>query len=202
MIIDPSKLPTSEVYKLLTGAVLPRPIAWVSTVSKEGINNLAPYSFFTVASRQPPTLCISIGEGIQEREGTVKDTLVNIQEMEDFVINIASLTLGNEMHNSSINFQSEVDEFKAVGVTAVRSEKVHSPRVLEAPISMECKLHRIIQIGTDHLVLGQVVCYHIHDDVYLEPNKVNLEKLNPIGRLAGGKYTLVEKVFGLPHEGN
>lgn len=198
MIINPDELNAKDTYKLLIGAVVPRPIAWVSTVSSEGKLNLAPFSFFTVASRKPPILAISIGPGVGEREGTVKDTLANIKEQKQYVINIATAALGNEMHRSSENLSEEVDEFEYTGLTPVASEIVKAPRVGEAPINMECELYDIIQLGGDHLILGRVVRYHVKDELY-EKGRINLEKLAPIGRLAGN-YSMVDKIFSLPDE--
>jgi flavin reductase (DIM6/NTAB) family NADH-FMN oxidoreductase RutF len=198
MIIDPSTLSTKEVYKLLIGSVVPRPIAWVSSMNGKGELNLAPFSFFNVASRRPPTLAISIGPGVGEREGTIKDTLVNIQETKEYVINIVTFSLANEMHISSDNFPTEVNEFEQVGVTPAACEMVKVPRVKEAPISMECKLSHVIPIGQDTLVLGEMVRFHVADELYHE-GRINLEKLEPIGRLAGN-YSLVDTLFNLPHD--
>ncbi|WP_368653388.1 flavin reductase family protein [Ornithinibacillus sp. 4-3] len=198
MIINPNDLDPQSVYKLLSGAVVPRPIAWVSTVSQDGIANIAPYSFFTIASRNPPTLVISVGVGTAERAGTVKDTLTNIREQKDFVVNIVTASLANEMQYSSENLPSDVDEFAHIGLTAIDSEVVKAPRLLEAPISMELTLHDIIPIGEDHLILGRVVRYHVKDELY-ENGKINLEKLAPLGRLAGN-YSPVETIFSLPNE--
>lgn len=198
MKIYPNDLDPKSVYKLLVGAIVPRPIAWVSTVSKEGVANLAPFSFFTVASRKPPTLAISIGPGTHERTGTVKDTLVNIRETGNFVVNIVTASLANEMHISGDALASDVDEFEFVGVTAASSEEITAPRVKEAPVSMELVCKDIIQVGEDYLILGELVCYHIQDELY-ENGKVNLEKLAPIGRLAGN-YAPIETVFSLPND--
>ena len=116
MIIDPSDLDTHAVYKLLVGAVVPRPIAWVSSRNAAGILNLAPFSFFTVASREPPMLAISIGPRTNG-EAYAKDTLTNLRETQEFAINMVSLTLANAMHETSINHPPEVDEFTSAGVT-------------------------------------------------------------------------------------
>nr|WP_231619563.1 flavin reductase family protein [Fictibacillus sp. 5RED26] len=186
-----------DVYKLLVGSVVPRPIAWVSTISKEGVVNLAPYSFFNVASRNPPMLCISIGPGVGEREGTEKDTLVNIRNQKEFVINVVTSTLGNEMQKTSENLPSEVDEVEAAGLTTLDSTIVKPKRVKEAPIHMECQLEQIIQLGSDHLVIGRMVRYHINDDYYLGNYKVDLEKLQPLGRFAGN-YSESREFFSLP----
>ncbi|MBH0157294.1 flavin reductase family protein [Fictibacillus sp. 5RED26] len=197
MQFDPKELTEKDVYKLLVGSVVPRPIAWVSTISKEGVVNLAPYSFFNVASRNPPMLCISIGPGVGEREGTEKDTLVNIRNQKEFVINVVTSTLGNEMQKTSENLPSEVDEVEAAGLTTLDSTIVKPKRVKEAPIHMECQLEQIIQLGSDHLVIGRMVRYHINDDYYLGNYKVDLEKLQPLGRFAGN-YSESREFFSLP----
>jgi flavin reductase (DIM6/NTAB) family NADH-FMN oxidoreductase RutF len=194
---DPKELTEKDVYKLLIGSVVPRPIAWVSTISTEGMVNLAPFSFFNVASRNPPMLCISIGPGVGEREGTEKDTLVNIRNQKEFVINVVPSSLGNEMQKTSENLPSNVDEFEAAGLTTLDSTIVKPKRVKEAPIQMECQLEQIIQLGSDHLVIGRMVRYHINDDYYLGNYKVDLEKLQPLGRLAGN-YSESTEFFSLP----
>ncbi|SFJ53492.1 NADH-FMN oxidoreductase RutF, flavin reductase (DIM6/NTAB) family [Halobacillus dabanensis] len=195
----PDELETKNVYKLLSGAVVPRPIAWVSTISSDGQLNLAPYSFFTVASRNPPMLCISVGPGVGEREGTVKDTLENIRATEEFVINISSTTLGNEVQKSAENFPSDIDEFAEAGLTPVPSEKVKAMRVKEAPIQMECKLNQIIKLGSDHLIIGEMVVYHIQEDYYKEQYKVDLDQLRPLGRLAN-VFSENKNFFSLPDD--
>lgn len=197
--VDLRDIDTKNAYKLMTGSIVPRPIAWISTVDSAGERNLAPFSFFTVASRNPPMLCVSIGPGVGEREGTVKDTLENIRSQKQFVINIVTSALGNEMQKSSINFPSDVDEFKAAGLTAVESTSIRPPRVGEAPISFELELDRVIELGSDYLILGKVVYYHIQDDYYLGDYKVDLEKLRPLGRLAGN-YSEIQDLFSLPRE--
>ena len=197
MEFNPSDLGEKEVYKLLTGSVVPRPIAWVSTVSQEGGQNLAPFSFFTVASRNPPMLCISIGPGVGDREGTEKDTLVNIRATKEFVINVVPAPLGNQMQKSAENLPSNADEFEAAGLSAAESHLVAPKRVKEAPIHMECKLEQIIKLGSDHLIIGRMVYYHIEDDYYLGNYKVDLEKLQPLGRLAGN-YSENKEFFKLP----
>ncbi|WP_082234425.1 flavin reductase family protein [Halobacillus massiliensis] len=197
MKFDPTDLAVKDMYKLLSGSVVPRPIAWVSSISTDGVQNLAPFSFFTVASRNPAMLCISIGPGVGEREGTIKDTLTNIRDQKEFVINIVSTPLGNAMQKSAGNLPNHIDEFEEAGLTPVDSEKVLPKRVKESPIQMECKLHEIINLGTDHLIIGQLLLYHIDESFYLEDYKVNLEKLRPLGRLAGN-YSENKDFFTLP----
>ncbi|SDO72149.1 flavin reductase family protein [Halobacillus aidingensis] len=193
----PEQMETKSVYKLLTGAVVPRPIAWVSTMSSQGTLNLSPFSFFTVASRQPPMLCISIGPGVGEREGTVKDTLVNIREGGEFVINVVPSALGNQMQKTSENHAPDVNEFSVAGLTPLDSDIVLPKRVKEAPINMECKLDRIIELGTDNLIIGEMVMYHIKEEYYLGNEKVNFEKMKPLGRFAGN-YSESKDFYTLP----
>lgn len=195
MIIDPSELDTLSVYKLLAGSVLPRPIAWISTRSVDGILNLAPFSFFTVASRQPPMLAISIGPRT-DGEDYAKDTLTNIRETKEFVINIVSVELANAMFETAINHAPEVDEFQRAKVTASPCEIVKAPRVAEAKIAMECTLDQIIELGSDYLVIGQMQRYHAEDDL-ISNGRIDIEKLDPLGRLAGN-FTKVETLFELP----
>ncbi|MDQ0163034.1 flavin reductase family protein [Bacillus alveayuensis] len=197
MKFHPDQLTTNEMYKLLIGSIVPRPIAWVSTISPEGRLNLAPFSFFTVASRQPPMLCISIGPGVGEREGTEKDTLVNIRTQKEFVVNVVPSYLGNKMQKTSENFPSHINEFDVAQLTPIESEFIQPKRIKESPIHMECQLERMIQLGSDHLIIGKIVLYHIKDDYYLGNYKINLEKLQPLGRLAGN-YSEINNFFNLP----
>lgn len=196
MIIEPDKLSAYQSYKLLIGSVVPRPIAWVSSVSAEGVNNLAPFSFFTVVSRQPPMLSVTIEP---QPDGRPKDTLTNIREIGQYVINVVSLPLANAMHESSKDHASEVDEFELAGLTPAASEVVTAPRVEEARVSMECVLERILQLGScgDSLVIGRMVRYHVRDELLHENGRVDVAGVEPLGRLAGN-YTKIENNFDLP----
>jgi flavin reductase (DIM6/NTAB) family NADH-FMN oxidoreductase RutF len=197
LIIDPDTLDPQSRYKLLIGSVVPRPIAWTSTVSREGVHNLAPFSFFTVASRNPPMLCISVGPRTDQPLDT-KDILNNIAEMGEFVINIVSLLLSIAMYESSGTHPPKADEFEKAGLTPAPCEVVTAPRVEEAAVSMECLLDRVLQLGTDHLVIGRMVRFHVRDELY-KNGRIDVAKLQPLGRLAGN-YTKVETIFELPSE--
>src|SRR5215831_11231169 len=140
MQLDPAVMPQQSVYKLLIGCVVPRPIAWVSTVSVEGVHNLAPFSFFMGVCNDPPTIAFSSSR----REGTKKDTVTNIEDSGDFVVNVVDDPLAEHMNLTSGEYPPEVDEFTLVGLDAAPGVKVKTPRVAAAPISMECKLARII----------------------------------------------------------
>jgi flavin reductase (DIM6/NTAB) family NADH-FMN oxidoreductase RutF len=198
VIIDPSELDPQSVYKLLIGSVVPRPIAWTSTVSTGGVRNLAPFSFFTVASRQPPMLCISVGPRVDSNIPT-KDTLDNVEETGEFVVNIVSLSLSNTMFESSKSHPPEADEFEKAGLTPAPCEVVGAPRVEEAGVSMECLLDRVLPLGSDHLVIGRMVRFHVRDELYGENGRIDVAGLDPLGRLAGD-YTKVETVFELPKD--
>ncbi|MGI9049355.1 MAG: flavin reductase family protein [Rubrobacteraceae bacterium] len=197
MIIDPDTLDPQSCYKLLIGSVVPRPIAWTSTVSRDGVRNLAPFSFFTVASRNPPMLCISVGPRTSDDQPT-KDTLDNVEQTGEFVINVVSMPLANNMHESSKAHPPKTDEFEASGLTPASCEVVKAPRVEEANVSMECTLDRVLPLGSDHLVIGRMVRFHVRDDLY-QNGRIDLANLQPLGRLAGN-YTKVETIFDLPLE--
>jgi flavin reductase (DIM6/NTAB) family NADH-FMN oxidoreductase RutF len=197
VVIDPSELDPQSVYKLLIGSVVPRPIAWTSTVSREGTRNLAPFSFFTVASRNPPMLCISLGPRNSD-DAPSKDTLSNVEETGEFVINIVSLSLSNNMYESSKSHPPETDEFERAGLTPASCEVVRAPRVGEAGVSMECLLDRVLPLGSDHLVIGRMVRFHVRDELY-HNGRIDIPALDPLGRLAGN-YTKVETIFELPAE--
>jgi flavin reductase (DIM6/NTAB) family NADH-FMN oxidoreductase RutF len=198
MIIDGSTLDPTAAYKLLIGSILPRAIGWVSTLSTDGVANLAPISFFTAVGRKPPMVSLSM----QARsDGSLKDTFVNIRDTGEFCTNLASLPQAHQMHRTAGEFPSEVDEFEAVGLAKAPSQLVKPPRVAGSPISFECTLERIIPIGDldDHIVFGVVERFHIRDNVYLDRGRIDTAALSPVGRLAA-EYTLVENVFTTPLE--
>ncbi|CDQ21443.1 NADH-FMN oxidoreductase RutF, flavin reductase (DIM6/NTAB) family [Halobacillus karajensis] len=194
MLIGEKEFQNHTMSKLIKGAVVPRPIAWISTVSQEGIRNLAPFSFFTVASMEPITLCFSIG-GAE----TDKDTLENVKQTGQFIINVVTETLANQMHTSSKVYPPEVDEFNMAGTEWEDGDFVNVPRVKESPVHMECELDRVIEIGEGHLVLGKLVGYHIQDEVYEEKDRVDPRQLKPVGRMAGN-YSYIRDFFKLPNE--
>lgn len=202
MIIEYGKSAPEAFYKILIGSVLPRPIAWVSTINKEGVPNLAPFSFFTVASSNPPVLCFApalkfeVYEGTQK--GVPKDTLKNIQDTGEFVVNIVSREIAEKMNQSSGAYAHGVNEFEEAGLTAVPSTHIAPPRVAESLINFECKLFQIISFGehpgAGNLVLGRVQCAHLDESVY-KNGRVDLDVLQPIGRLAGMEYCAVKERF-------
>jgi flavin reductase (DIM6/NTAB) family NADH-FMN oxidoreductase RutF len=197
MIIDPTALDATSNYKLLIGSILPRAIAWVSTVSRSGVANLAPISFFTAVGRKPPMVSLSLqprSDGV-----TLKDTFVNIRDTGEFVVNIASIAQADAVHRSAFEFDSGVDEFEALGLTKASSETISAPRIAEAPISFECVVDRIIPMPPlpDHVVWGRVKRIHVRDDLYLSRGRIDVGALNAFGRLAA-EYTMVNNIFTTP----
>lgn len=171
---SPDELSTKDFYRLLTAVIVPRPIAWVSTVSAEGRDNLAPHSFFTVASVKPPILQFtSVGE---------KDSLRNIAATGEFVVNLAPAALIEEVNATGTNFPPEVSEFDAAGLTREPSRTVRPPRVLESPVALECTLHLILPMGDCTLVFGEVVHAAVAAEVLSGDHPV-IDQLDPLARL-------------------
>lgn len=194
MQIDPQTAPQQSIYKLLIGCVVPRPIAWVSSLSDDGIPNLAPFSFFMAVCNDPPTLAFSSGR----RAGAKKDTVRNIEHTQDFVVNLVDDALAEQMNLTSGEYPPEVDEFACTGLTAAPGVKVRAPRVAEAPINLECRVVQILPVGhgPHNLVLGEIVQFHIRDDLYNPTTgRIDMYTLHPVGRLAGELYTHVHDIF-------
>ncbi len=199
MTIDPKKQSYKENYKLMIGSIVPRPIAFVSTVSGAGIYNVAPFSFFTGITSKPPTVCFAPTR--RGTDGAVKDTLQNIRDTGAFVINIVNEDIVEAMNNAATEFPPEYDEFSETGLTPAASERVAAPRVAESPINMECTLMHELEIGPAEpgggfLVIGEIVLFHIRDDL-LRNGRIDTAGLNPVGRLAGAEYTKLGERFTL-----
>ena len=197
MELNPDKLTTMELYKILTGTVLPRPIAWVSTMAFNGDLNLAPFSFFNVASVKPPVLGFSplIDEVRHE-----KDTLLNIRENGAFVVNIVSHAQVSAMNQTSAAYRRGINEFKKVGLVPAPSVTVRPPGVETALVRYECTLRQMIPFGAEPLsgtlILGDICHIHVHPDIYCG-DKINVEKLDAVGRLAGNDYATTRDRFAL-----
>ena len=198
MEINPKDLSSKEAYKLLTGSVIPRPIAWVSTVSKDGVFNLAPYSFANALSADPPTVMFSGGRP----DGKNKDTIQNVLDTKEFVFNIVTLPYAPHMNASATTLPPEVDEFEIAQLTAGPSKVIKAPRVLESPINFECVLSGTYEIegengGGSMVIFGRIVHMHIADEVMLPDYKIDPLALNPIGRLSGPSYSKVNDLFSI-----
>ena len=184
MILDPRTLPTRDVYRFLISAVVPRPIAFVSTVSAAGHANLAPFSYFNAISSEPPLVTIAISD----RAGDPKDTLRNILETREFVVNVVSEPLLDAMVQTAGEWPRTTNEFEKSGLTPAPSERVRAPYVAESPLQLECVLYRDIPLGNSILVVGEVILARVRDDVVVE-GRVDPEKLAPVGRLGGELYS-------------
>jgi len=180
---DPAKIERREVYRLLTGSVVPRPIGWASTISKEGVTNLAPFSFFTVVCVAPPMISLTIA---RRPDGSKKHTLVNAEETGEFCFNAVTEDTWERMVDSANGCPDGVSEFGVTGLTPIPSVKVKAPRVKEAPIHFECKTHQVIYLGPNKhpLLIGEVVYFHV-DPAVMTGKYIDMKKLHPVGRLNG-----------------
>lgn len=194
MKIDFDNLGRHECHEILVGIIAPRPIAWVSTVGRDGTFNLAPFSFFGGICVKPPILYISIGSPPGEK----KDTLRNIEDTRDFVVNVVDESLAEKMNQTSAKYPADVSEFTEVGLTPLPADRVRSPRVAESPISMECKLERILEFGdsqnVNRMVIGEIVRAHVRDDI-LRDGYVDASRLKAIARLGADYYCRTGDLF-------
>ncbi len=193
MDIDPKLLDAQQQYKLMTGSVVPRPIALVSTLGAYGVN-AAPYSFFNVVANAPPVLAFSAAI---RPDGSPKDTVRNIIALPEFVVHICSYAMGAAMQLCAENFDQETSEVTQAGFTLEASTKIRPPRIREAPVQMECKLVDIVTLGRYRLVLGEVVMLHFHEGMVDDHFHVDTTKLDAIGRSSGASYIHVKQAFNL-----
>jgi flavin reductase (DIM6/NTAB) family NADH-FMN oxidoreductase RutF len=203
MTIDPAQNSNQDNYKLLIGSIVPRPIAFVSTLSKDGVPNLAPFSFFTGVCSNPPTILFC--PMLRGSDGQKKDTLLNIEETGEFVVNVVDEEIVGKMNLTAGEFSSDVDEFVEAGLTPIPATVVKPPRVLESPLSMECKLQQVLyvgegDVGSGSVVLGTVVRFHVRRDLY-DNGRIDITHLKPVARLAGSAYCPVREMFDLQRPG-
>jgi flavin reductase (DIM6/NTAB) family NADH-FMN oxidoreductase RutF len=192
MDIDPSKLEERDQYKLMTGSIVPRPIALVTTLGPLG-PNAAPFSLFNMVGSQPCMLMFSVGN---QGDGSEKGTLQNVRHLPEFVVHICNEAIAERMNVCSTDFEHGINELEKAGLTALPSMKVRPPRIAEAPVQMECKLIRIVEFGTrHHVIFGEVLLFHFHDGIVNERFHVDVQKLNPIGRLSGSLYAKMREPF-------
>jgi flavin reductase (DIM6/NTAB) family NADH-FMN oxidoreductase RutF len=199
MQIDPQAIGTDAMYKLMIGCVVPRPIAWVSSVDAAGVPNLAPFSYFMAITHDPPTIAFSASPRAETGNPRAKkDTLRNVEATREFVVNVVDDALAEQMNVTSGDYAPEIDEFTLANLASASSVKVKAPRVALAPINMECRVVQIIPIGNlpSNLVIGQIVHLHVRADVY-DPasGRLDMHRLRPVGRLAGHLYTHVHDIF-------
>jgi flavin reductase (DIM6/NTAB) family NADH-FMN oxidoreductase RutF len=191
MRIDPAYLDPETAYRLITGVVVPRPIAWVTSLSATGVLNLAPFSAFMFVAPKPPMLAISVG-----RKGNIyKDTAQNILNNEEYVIHIADSSLMNAVHESSTEHPSDVSEVDELGLATLPGERIKVPRLAAAPIAMECRFRQCLEFGEtrSRLIIGEVLVFHIRDGL-LNNGKIETEALDPIARIAGPRYARLGEI--------
>ena len=199
MRFDPANMSPGEVYSLMIRAIVPRPIAWVSTRSVDGVNNLAPFSYFNGVCSNPPALAFS---PVNQPDGSKKDTVVNIEATHQFVVNLVPHSMVESMHQTSAAYPADVSEIEAVGLSTVESSIVAPPRIAESPIQFECETLQIVQIGSGplaaNLIIGKILMFHVDDTVLNEQSKIDPDKLDAVGRMGGIEYVKTQDRFGLP----
>jgi flavin reductase (DIM6/NTAB) family NADH-FMN oxidoreductase RutF len=197
MNVRPDQLPHREFYRILIGAVAPRPIAWVSTLS-DGHLNLAPFSFFNVVSAKPPLLGFSPSLRHVNNRPAPKDTLRNIRKTGEFVVNVVTFAVSEAMNLTSGDYESSINEFELAKLTTRPSQVVRPPQVAESPVTFECKLERIIDFGSEppsgSLVIGEIVCVHLEDEV-LKEGRLDGDLLDLVGRMGGTQYSRTTERF-------
>lgn len=192
--IDPKDLTTREIHKILLNAVTPRPIALASTIDKNGNVNLSPFSYFNVFSAAPPILVFSPANRVTDNSR--KDTLENILETKEVVINLVDFSLVEPTSLSSVYYERGIDEFLKSGLTKIISEKVLPPRVSESPISFECKVNEVISLGNNggagNLIISEIVMIHINKQLLTLNGDIDPLKLNLVARMGGNYYLNVK----------
>jgi flavin reductase (DIM6/NTAB) family NADH-FMN oxidoreductase RutF len=198
MQFDIQNTESSALYKLLTGTVIPRPIAWVATIDDNGIDNLAPFSFFNVVSEDPPHIMFST-----VRTGNKnKDTLNNILANQQFVVNLVTEDVVDQMNTTSQSVAADINEFELANVTPIESIYIKPKRVKESLAQFECEMvhHYFIekhQNGGACIIIGKIITMHIDDSILMENHKIDLEKYKPVARLAGSNYSKLGEIFSI-----
>lgn len=204
MNVQPQEFPPREFYRLLIHSVAPRPIAWVSTISKEGIHNLAPFSFFNAICGSPPLLNFCPGIRSQDARRALgsesKDTLRNVRETGEFVVNVVTYPLAKAMNLTSGEYEASVDEFEVAELTMRPSQRVKPAQVAESPVNFECKVFQILDFGTQtsggSMVIGEIISVHLEEEV-LREGRIDGQLLDLIGRMGGAHYCRTTERFGL-----
>jgi flavin reductase (DIM6/NTAB) family NADH-FMN oxidoreductase RutF len=195
MRFDTASLSADEAYKLLSSTVVPRPIAWLTTLNEKGGINLAPFSFFNAVSSDPPMIAVSIEDRARNVE---KDSLANIKRAGSFVSHVVTEALLESVVTSAIEFPSEISEVEVTGLHLVSSHHIAVPRLLEVPVSMECKLESFLRVGkAATLVIAEVVCFHVQGELY-KNGRVDSVKLQALGRMSGSDFVKTRDLVSLP----
>ena len=193
--IKAETLSDMQNYKLLSGSIIPRPIAFVTTQNLKGDINEAPFSFFNVVNHTPPMIAIAV----QRTKGNRKDTSINIEQSGEFVVHITDEAIVNDVNETAAPLEYGVNELKRTSLSMIDSDLIKVPAIKEAKVRFECKLHQIVQLGNkdngSDLIIGEIVVYHIDEEVYFEDSKIDANQLNPVARLAGNDYSLLGQTF-------
>jgi flavin reductase (DIM6/NTAB) family NADH-FMN oxidoreductase RutF len=195
--LELAQLPPLERYKLLIGLVIPRPVAWISTYSENGVANCAPFSFFNVISEDPPLCIISFN---WRSDGTIKHSLKNIRRTREFVVNLADEGTAKAMHLTGTEIPEAESEFVKYGLTPVPAKLVKHPRIAEAAASFECRLERRINFGPEReMVVGEILIVHARDGI-IDPatKRISEDLYRPVGRLFADRYCTTRERFNLP----
>jgi flavin reductase (DIM6/NTAB) family NADH-FMN oxidoreductase RutF len=200
--LDPSSASPIQLYHQLIRCIVPRPIAWVSTISEGGVTNLAPFSFFTGVGINPPTLCFC---PMNRRDGTPKDTLLNLGAVPEFVVNVVPADQAEAMNLSAADLDRETSEFEASGIEASPAAKVRPPRVRCSPVHLECEVHSILNLGVgplgSNLVIGKILHIEIAETVLDDDGLIDPGKLDLIGRMGGDAYVTTRERFSMKRPG-
>lgn len=191
MDIPPETLNVESTYKLLTGCVVPRPIAWVTSLSDDGRVNAAPFSAFTFVSTKPPMVGISIGKKV----GVMKDTPRNMLARKEFTVNIGDLSLLDQLHLSAQEYPADVSEVEELDIEVLPSLRIKTPRIAKAPVALECTLNQVVSFGErTSFYVGEIVNFHIRDGLF-KNGKIETMELNPICRLGGPNYATLGDII-------
>ena len=200
MKVDPATISPDAQYFWQAATILPRPIAWTSTLNEDGSANLAPFSFFTGVSSDPPTCLICVSRKKKQPDGMrpPKDTWRNIARTGEYVIHVVNDALAHQMNATSREFPYGTDEFAAAGVSKAPSERVAPPRIAEAPVAMECRLDRIVEVGRagTAIIIGEILLWHVQDELLVE-GRIDMGRLDAVGRLGGPHYARTRDRFDM-----
>ncbi|WP_159912366.1 flavin reductase family protein [Pantoea sp. 18069] len=195
--VERDALDTETAYRLLVGCVVPRPIAWITTVDAAGRVNAAPFSSYNYVATTPPMLAVNIA--LRAGDGAIKDTARNILASREFVVNVATEATMEEMHLSAREYPPDISEAQALGLALLPSRHVRAPRIASSPVQMECRLDQAVTLGRglNTLYIGEVVAFHLSNEVY-DGHRVDSQKMRPVARLGGPFYSGLGEVFHRP----
>ena len=201
MKIDPRTISADAAYHWMVASIVPRPIAWVSTLNEDGSANLAPFSFFSGVGSDPPTCLFCVGRKGRVEIGSKKDTWANVERTGEYVIHVVPDALAARMNLTSKEYPHGFDEFQVAGLLKLPSERVAPPRLAEAPVAMECRLLQLHEVGEPGdgtaVIIGEILFWHVHDDVVVG-GRLDAGKLDAVGRMGGALYARTRDRFDMP----